>query len=275
MNIQAGVAVGPEGYRTQSRPEVMRLLPSLKPTLKVLEVGCGEGLFSSQIPGETETWGIEPDKSSAAVAQRKLTKVFSSTFEETKKELPARYFDLVVCNDVIEHMTDHDLFLRSIQDHMAQGSYLVGSLPNVRFYRNLFNLIVARDWHYQDSGVLDRTHFRFFTSKSWRRSLEGAGFEVRRLEGLNELPPFGWGPRTIAERLFRNALIALSGGAAKDIKFLQIGFVAVPARDDRSKTSPLILQRDQCIDMVSARGRSGVLSPDTWIPAMPDRVVSS
>jgi hypothetical protein len=36
---------------------------------------------------------------------------------------------------------------------MAHGSYLVGSLPNVRFYRNLFNLIVARDWHYQDSGV--------------------------------------------------------------------------------------------------------------------------
>jgi 2-polyprenyl-3-methyl-5-hydroxy-6-metoxy-1,4-benzoquinol methylase len=228
MNIRAGVAVEQEQYRSQRRADVLRLLPALKHSLKVLEVGCGEGAFSAEIPGETETWGIEPDRHSAAVAQGRLTRVFACTFEECKAELPDRYFDLVVCNDVIEHMIDHDAFLRSIRDHMAPGCYLVGSLPNVRFYRNLFDLIVARDWHYQDSGILDRTHFRFFTLRSVRRSLEGAAFEVKRLEGLNQLHPWGWDLRTVAERLFRHALIFLSAGAARDINFLQIGFLAVP-----------------------------------------------
>jgi 2-polyprenyl-3-methyl-5-hydroxy-6-metoxy-1,4-benzoquinol methylase len=233
MNLPAGVAVNDpgSGYRRSPRSEVMALLPPLSADLKVLEIGCGEGAFSVSIPGAIETWGIEPDRPSAEIAKTRLFKVFVNTFDAIKAELPAHYFDLVVCNDVIEHMTDHDAFLRSIQDHMAPGAYLVGSLPNLRFYGNLFNLFVARDWHYQDAGILDRTHFRFFTMRSVRRSLEDARFEVRRMEGLNAGAWTSWDIRTVAERLFRRTLIVLSGGAARDIKYLQIGFLAVPRHE--------------------------------------------
>lgn len=231
MSLPAGVAIDEPsaGYRRSPRPEVMALLPPLKAGLKVLEVGCGEGAFSMGVPGTIETWGIEPDLRSAEIAKTRLSKVFVNIFDAVKVELPTNYFDLVVCNDVIEHMTDHDAFLRSIKDHMAPGAYLVGSLPNVRFYGNLFNLLVARDWHYQNAGVLDRTHFRFFTMRSVRRSLDEAKFEVRRLEGLNEGARTSWDVRTLAERLFRRMLIVLSAGAARDIKYLQIGFLAVPS----------------------------------------------
>jgi SAM-dependent methyltransferase len=182
------------------------------------------------LPGGPEIWGIEPDAGAAAIAGGRLFRVFANTFEEVESKLSAAYFDLVICNDVIEHMTDHDAFLRSIQKYLAPGSYLVGSVPNVRFYGNLFNLIVARDWHYADNGILDRTHFRFFTFRSFRRSLENAGLEVKRLEGLNEGLRLDRRLRTLAERLFRMALLVLSLGKARDIKFLQIGFLANPRR---------------------------------------------
>lgn len=229
MNSLVGVAIqDPDaGYRSRSRPEVMALLPPLKTGLKVLEVGCGEGAFSMDIPGTLETWGIEPDPRSAEIANTRLSKVFVNTFDAIKAKLPGHYFDLVVCNDVIEHMTDHDAFLRSIQVYMAPGAYLVGSLPNVRFYGNLFNLLVAGDWHYQEWGILDRTHFRFFTMRSVRRSLEQTGFKVQRLDGLNEDTRSRWDVRTLAERLFRRMLIVLSAGAARDIKYVQIGFLAI------------------------------------------------
>ena len=83
----------------------------------------------------------------------------------------------MVCNDVIEHMADHDRFLRQIRGHIAPGGVLIGSVPNMRHYRALFELLVLRDWDYRDSGVLDRTHLRFFTARSLRRSLTRAGFE--------------------------------------------------------------------------------------------------
>lgn len=232
MSSFAGVASQDLGsaYRSHSRSDVMALLPPLNPGSKVLEVGCGEGRFCASVPGAGETWGIEPEPSAAATAQNRLYKVLTGTFDAVKGELPLNYFDLVVCNDVIEHMTDHDAFLRQIQDHMAPGCLLLGSLPNVRFVGNLFNLVVLRDWHYQDAGILDRTHFRFFTFRSLRRSLEQAGFSVIRLEGLNKGELRGYSPRTILERLFKTALLGLSAGAARDIQFLQIGFLGVRAR---------------------------------------------
>ena len=231
MVSRVGVADETEhnvGYRSKLRPEVMKLSPPLRAGLRMLDVGCGDGVFSAAFPQAAETWGIEPDQRSAAVAVGSMTKVFPNTFEEVEFELPAGYFDLVVCNDVMEHMTDHDSFLRRIQRVMAPGAYLVGPLPNARFRSNLFNLVVARDWHYQDSGVLDRTHFRFFTFKSLRRTLGEAGFEVKRIEGLNGGGVSGWGARDVAERAFGAALLLLSGGAAADISYLQIGFLAVP-----------------------------------------------
>jgi SAM-dependent methyltransferase len=229
MNSIAGVAIQNMGlgYRSSNRSEVLKLLPQLKPNLKILEIGCGEGRFCAEVPGAGETWGIEPDPVSADIARGRLDKVFASVFEETKMSLPLRYFDLVVCNDVIEHMTDHDGFLRSIQDYMAPGSFLVGSLPNVRFHGNLFNLLIAGDWHYQDNGILDRTHLRFFTLKSFRRSLEENGFEVKRLEGLTTGLVIGWNIRAVAQRIFRLVLVPLSG-AARDIKYFQFGFLAAP-----------------------------------------------
>jgi 2-polyprenyl-3-methyl-5-hydroxy-6-metoxy-1,4-benzoquinol methylase len=225
MNARAGVSAITEdmGYRGSNRPEVMHLLRPLRKGLKILEIGCGEGAFSMAIPDTAETWGIEPEPLSARIARDRLSRVFEATFDDVAAELPLHYFDLIVCNDVIEHMTDHDGFLLAIRRYMAPGCDLVGSVPNVRFHGNLFNLIVARAWHYQDSGILDRTHFRFFTMRSLRRSLENAGLEVKRLEGLNDGTRHGWGARATAERLFRLGLILLS---ASDVKYLQIGFVA-------------------------------------------------
>jgi 2-polyprenyl-3-methyl-5-hydroxy-6-metoxy-1,4-benzoquinol methylase len=212
-------------YRGSTRPDILPLLPPLGPECKILEIGCGEGAFSASIPA-SERWGVEPHGPAAEIARTRLNTVLVGTFEDTKAALPHGYFDLVVCNDVIEHMTDHDGFLRSIQGHMKQGAWLVGSVPNVRFYGNLFNLVVARDWHYQSSGILDRTHFRFFTLRSLRRSLEDALFHVEHLFGINPGRRTGWNMRSVAERLFYHGIIIASGGAAQDISYLQLGFAA-------------------------------------------------
>jgi 2-polyprenyl-3-methyl-5-hydroxy-6-metoxy-1,4-benzoquinol methylase len=225
MSRQAGVAQetgANQWYRQNTRPEVMALLPPLKAGLKVLEIGCGEGRFTARIPGAAERWGIEPEERAAEIARTYLDRVFTMLFDDAKPALPHRYFDLVVCNDVIEHMVDHDAFLLEIRDFMSTDGLLVGSVPNVRFNQNLFNLIVLGDWHYQDSGVLDRTHFRFFTFRSMRRSLKQAGWTVMRLEGINTPRKSGFWLRTLAMRSFA-ALCLLAG---TDTRYIQIGFVA-------------------------------------------------
>lgn len=215
-----------QGYRQHVRPEMRKFLPQDAVELRVLEIGCADGSFSSGIGNAKELWGIEPYAPAAEIASRRLFRVFTSTFEGARKDLPVDYFDLVICNDVIEHMTDHDRFLSDIQVHMKDRALLVGSLPNVRYYKNLFNVVFARDWEYEDSGILDRTHFRFFTFKSWRRSLAAAGFEIEALKGLNGGFSWDWTPWSIAYGLFAYGLIGLTMGRARDVRHLQIGFRA-------------------------------------------------
>lgn len=212
------------GYRDQPRPEMMRFLPPGRKDLKVLEIGCGEGVFAASIPVASELWGIEPDATAAAKAAIRLKTVFADTFVISKPLLPERYFDLIVCNDVIEHMADADEFLKSIQDHMAPGGHLVGSIPNARYYKNLYDFVIGRDWEYKDSGIMDRTHLRFFTIKSLRNSLDRAGFRIEALKGIKSGIRTAFYPKSIAYSVFAYCLIAMTLGRAADIRHLQIAF---------------------------------------------------
>jgi 2-polyprenyl-3-methyl-5-hydroxy-6-metoxy-1,4-benzoquinol methylase len=225
-------------YR-QRRDEMLAFLPERYAT--VLEIGCDEADFSERLHGEV--WGIEPDADAAAIAAGRLHRVLVGTFEATRDALPLGYFDVVVCNDVIEHMPDHDRFLREIGAYIAPGGVLIGSVPNMRHYRALFELLVLRDWDYRDTGVLDRTHLRWFTARSLHRSLARAGFAIERLQGINggirltascgSAPAgrFALWRQHLPHALFGWALIALTLGLWRDIRFMQVAFRARPVVD--------------------------------------------
>ncbi len=194
---------------------------------RVLEIGCSEGRFSAALQDVQERWGIEPSPA-AEIARTCLDHVFQGTFEQTAGQLPQNYFDVVICNDVIEHMPNHDQFLRDIRSYIAPGGMIVGSVPNVRYYQNLFQFLIEKDWHYTDFGILDRTHFSFFTEKSLRKTLERAGFEVVRLTGINTARQFDGSLRDRIYLAAAYSLGVLTLGYFADVRHLQFAFQARP-----------------------------------------------
>lgn len=170
-------------YYHGERPEIAPFLPSNYKT--VIEVGCGEGNFSKNLRPGCEIWACEPNALAAREAEKKLTKVFVGRYEAIASKLPHEYFDLVICNDVIEHMTDHDWFFDSIVTKVKPSAVLVGSVPNIRHIRALIHLILKKDWQYKDSMAFDRTHLRFFTQKSLLRTFDTHGFVVEKFVGIN------------------------------------------------------------------------------------------
>jgi SAM-dependent methyltransferase len=171
-----------DNYYQNRRPEIYGMIPEA--AQKVLEIGCAAGGFRLNFPKEIEYWGVEPVREAAEQARQKDIKVLCGTYDEVCSQIPEAYYDVVVCNDVIEHVADPEAFLVSLKDKLAPNGVLVGSIPNVRFWGNLINLLVRRDWKYEESGVLDRTHLRFFTAKSFRRLMYGAGYELERMDGI-------------------------------------------------------------------------------------------
>jgi len=171
---------------SSKRPEMVQFLPS--EYSKVLEVGCNVGKFAAVVKDKPcEYWGIEPFEEAAKVAKTKMDKVSVGFYDDIANEIPDNYFDLVIANDLIEHLEQPWNFLRSIKRKMTVNSSIVISIPNVRYYWNLRELLFCKDWKYVDCGILDITHLRFFTEKSIIRLLNENGFEIEMMKGINSV----------------------------------------------------------------------------------------
>jgi 2-polyprenyl-3-methyl-5-hydroxy-6-metoxy-1,4-benzoquinol methylase len=186
---------------------------------RVLDVGCAAGVFGAQVASttEAEVWGIEIDPIAAAAAIDRLSNVINADVSTALAHLPKQYFDCVVFNDVLEHLSDPYSVLAQMKEHMASAGTLVCSVPNVRYFTVLYRLLVEKNWRYSDSGVMDKTHLRFFTIRSLAISLEQAGYKVVRIEGINATD-------SIAARTLRVA----SFGWLSDCIYPQIACVARP-----------------------------------------------
>jgi 2-polyprenyl-3-methyl-5-hydroxy-6-metoxy-1,4-benzoquinol methylase len=194
---------------------------------RVLEIGCGAGAFAAELRRGCEIWGVEPSAPAAGRAQAVFTQVLVGRYDEVAQQIPNDYFDLLVCNDVIEHMADHDSFFCSVKSKLRKGAHIVGSVPNVLNYKMLFELIVRRDWLYRESGILDRTHLRFFTRKSLQRTLDLHGLKIEKLAGITS----DIGRTSGVKGSLTNAALILcwaaSLGAYRDLQYQQLAFRAV------------------------------------------------
>ena len=155
----------------------------------VLDVGCGPGGFGCALRRQDPTralWAIEPDPEVAADAAQHYDRLLVGTFPEVLAGV-AQAFDCIVFNDVLEHTVDPWATLRAARPLLSATGVVVASIPNVRTISVVVDLVVRGNWTYRELGVLDRTHLRFFTSRSIRSLFADCGFSVERIEGINSV----------------------------------------------------------------------------------------
>ncbi|MDD2656683.1 MAG: class I SAM-dependent methyltransferase [Patescibacteria group bacterium] len=208
-----------DGYYNQTRPEMLKYIPDS--AKKILDVGCGEGTFSKQLKEKNtrEIWGIELDEKSAEIARQKLDKVFVGDVNSLIDKLPDNYFDVIIFNDILEHLVDPYQILNKIKTKLTPEAIVVSSLPNVRYLLNLVNLIFKKQWKYEDSGILDKTHLRFFTEKSIKDMFDSLHYELQTLEGINGIKSWKF-----------KVFSFLTFGFFSDTKHLQFACVVKPKR---------------------------------------------
>jgi 2-polyprenyl-3-methyl-5-hydroxy-6-metoxy-1,4-benzoquinol methylase len=206
-------------YYNNERPEIAFLIPSNIKT--ILDIGCGQGTFLKSIKGKTgaDTWGIEIVNEAAEKAKDHIDNVLNGKVEDVLSLLPNSYFDCIVFNDVLEHLLEPTEVLIMIRPKLAKNGFIIASIPNVRYFNNLYELLIKKDWEYKDAGILDSTHLRFFTQISMKRMIENAGYKMIKQEGINK----------IASRKFL-LLNFLTLGFFNDTKYLQ--FVCIASSKD-------------------------------------------
>jgi 2-polyprenyl-3-methyl-5-hydroxy-6-metoxy-1,4-benzoquinol methylase len=149
--------------------------------LSVLDVGCGFATTSQHIAKRgNRVTGIESSAEAVAVARGRLGEVIQADLQQlddVKFSLGSRRFDAIIFADVLEHLAWPIGVLRGYLDLLNDGGTVIISLPNVGLWSVRLNLLLGR-FHYQETGVLDRTHLRFFTHHTARQMINAAGLDI-------------------------------------------------------------------------------------------------
>jgi SAM-dependent methyltransferase len=101
--------------------------------------------------------------------------------EQQRLDLEPESFDVVICGDVLEHLRDPWSALQYLSGFLRCAGIFVISLPNILYWR-AFARIALGDFRYASSGVLDRTHLRFFCRKNMLDLVRSAGLDIRSVE---------------------------------------------------------------------------------------------
>jgi 2-polyprenyl-3-methyl-5-hydroxy-6-metoxy-1,4-benzoquinol methylase len=172
------------GYFETLRDEIEPLVPTS--LALVMDVGCGAGVTSSwlkQIRPDITTVGVEIDESIAATAAKVVDTVLVVDLDKGLE--PLRGYtgrvDLLLLMDVLEHLRDPWTRLTEFRDLLTPTGVVIASIPNVRNLKVLRPLLLKGQWQYQSSGILDRTHLRFFTRGTVLELFAGAGYEIQKL----------------------------------------------------------------------------------------------
>ena len=211
-----------DDYYYNSRTEMVRFIP--KGTQRVLDVGCSTGRFGAnlkRLDNDIQVWGIEPFASAAGEAAKVLDKVICSTLEKNMSELEGEQFDVIVFNDVLEHLTEPGSVLTNCKKYLRPGGVVLASIPNILYFPIFFNQIIIReDWKYTDEGTLDNTHVRFFTRKSIIRLFEDQQYHIQSITGINAfVPKYYW------------LLNWVTFNKLKEWRYRQYAIVAKPFKD--------------------------------------------
>ncbi|NJL12973.1 MAG: class I SAM-dependent methyltransferase [Microscillaceae bacterium] len=208
----------PYEYYYGERAEMMAFYP--QSARVVLDVGCAAGNFALALKQKygAEVWGLEYEAEAARQAAEKLDKVLAGDCALNMPLLPDAYFEVIFFNDVLEHLVDPYSVLQMAKSKLKPGGQIISSIPNVRYFRNLGNLLFKKQWKYEESGILDRTHLRFFTTRSIRDMYQELGYEILQHRGINATSR-SWKPFLVN---------LLTFNAFSDIRYVQFVTVARP-----------------------------------------------
>jgi SAM-dependent methyltransferase len=189
---------------------------------KLLDVGSAHGWFLETARGSFDVLGIEPDETIGQRAAARGLPVRQGYFPDALEE--EERFDVIVFNDVIEHIPKIDAALAACAERLNPGGILILNLPNSKgFFYRLSKLFVRVGWRKPFERLwqkgLPSPHVHYFRCENLDKLVEPHGFE---LAYSTELPALR--ARGLLDRL------RFAGGTGGPALYLQYAMVlcAIP-----------------------------------------------
>ncbi len=157
----------------QGRLEILLSLVEahLPAAARLLDVGCGTGLFLDAVRGRATAMGLDPSRDAVEFCHaRGLTQVHRGTLDDLPR-LGLSALDAVTFFDVLEHLPDDVEALTQVRAVLRPGGVVLATVPAYRWL-----------WSPHDEA---NQHYRRYTRRRLRGAFERAGYAVVRAGYFN------------------------------------------------------------------------------------------
>ncbi len=147
----------------------------------VYDVGCAQGFLGQLLSPESFVlYGMDLDPDAVNVAQAYYHLVQQVDIERPPFPEFPQLPDVLVLADILEHTRYPEVCLRNLMEtYLRSGGWVIVSVPNIANVFIRWSLLWGR-FDYTERGILDRTHFRFFTRNTIFKLFHSVGLDVDR-----------------------------------------------------------------------------------------------
>ncbi len=157
---------------------------------RFLDIGCGDGLFSSMVRRNYDhVYGID---GSATALQKMKTNgggiPILADLDGGFLPIADKVMDLVSCLDVIEHVFDPEKLIAEVYRVLKKNGVFILTTPNIRFIDHIRSILIKGQFPKtsHDEFCYDGGHIHYFTFKDISKLLEKAGFKIKLEKGFDE-----------------------------------------------------------------------------------------
>ncbi len=165
------------------RDDIIALIDQNKADkLSILEVGCGYGsnlLKLKSIYQNADVYGIEIMERVAEIGGSILN-IIHGNIEDKNLPYQENNFDYIIVGDVLEHLHNPEDILLYLKNYLKKDGYIIASIPNILHFSVMLPLLQG-NFTYKDSGLLNKTHLRFFTRNEIIRLFINAGYTIESI----------------------------------------------------------------------------------------------
>lgn len=168
-----------------------KIIDFIKPDTVILEFGCSYGRLAKFLKDvkRCKVYGIEIDLEAFRIAKNELEDGICTDINlmDWKKYFQNITFDYILFADVLEHLNNPEKVLIEARSLLKEDGQLIFSIPNIA-HADIINKLVLNKFDYTETGLLDKTHLRFWGSENLISLCKESGFVLTELDGTYQIP---------------------------------------------------------------------------------------
>jgi 2-polyprenyl-3-methyl-5-hydroxy-6-metoxy-1,4-benzoquinol methylase len=174
-----------ENYYSNIRHDLVSLITKKK-DLKILEIGAGYGetlTYLKESGRAKEIVGVDLNynKSKKNLYGRLDNFIYGDIEKLSLKEY-SKHFDVIILADILEHLSSPLSTLKKLKINLKQDGEIIASIPNIRSLNALYKIFLKGSFSYEEEGLFDSTHLRFFCKKDMITLFEKSNYKISFIE---------------------------------------------------------------------------------------------